>query len=82
MPKPNDLDNLPNAGIISLEDGKYQFELDTNGILIRALRHGEDWPPGMEYRFNKCVMGMLWYIQRLEVEKQLTEPWARKADPS
>ena len=59
-------EELPNAGIISLEGGKYKFELDSNGMLIRSLRNDEDWTPGMGYRFNKSVMAMLWRIQELE----------------
>lgn len=61
-------EELPNAGTISLDDGKYKFVLNEQGMLVQALRNDEDWPPGMEYQFSKAIMCMLWRIQELENE--------------
>lgn len=48
---------------VKIENGKYEFDLDDAGIMIAARRNGEPWSAGMEFRFAKCFMSMLWELE-------------------
>jgi hypothetical protein len=60
---------------VSLDDGKYQFDIDEQtGLMVAARRNDEDWPAGFEWRFSKAVMCMLWRIVELEdAQKGITQ---------
>ena len=53
---------------VQLDDGKYKFDIDSNGIMVAARRNDEQWPAGYELRFTGCFMTALLRIQELEKE--------------
>lgn len=55
---------------IKLDDGKYEFDLDESGCMVAARRHGEDWPVGMNFRFQNSFMAALDRICELENENE------------
>jgi hypothetical protein len=50
---------------IKLGNGKYEFDL-SDGRLVAARRHGEEWPTGLDLRFTGCFMAALTRIAELE----------------
>jgi hypothetical protein len=52
---------------VSIEGGKYEFDVDDDtGLMLAARRNGEHWPAGFGDRHSKCFMAMLWRIHQLE----------------
>lgn len=54
---------------IKLEDGKYVFCLNNDGLLVNAYRNGEVWPAGHGYAYEKAFMAALNRIVELEGER-------------
>lgn len=55
---------------IELDEGKYRFELDANGLMRAAFRNDEPWPAGYEMRFSQVFMAALWRIEELEADNK------------
>jgi len=59
---------------VSLEDGKYEFDVSDNGLLVAARRHGEPWPAGLEgNQYSKSFMAAMQRILDLESNAQRRE---------
>jgi hypothetical protein len=50
---------------IKLDAGKYEFDIE-DCRLKAARRGGEDWPAGLEYRFQHAFVAALLRIEELE----------------
>ena len=53
---------------VRLENGKYEFDLNEDGRMVAARRHGENWPAGFDLRFTGCFLASLNRIIDLEDE--------------
>jgi hypothetical protein len=54
---------------ISLDDGKYEFDIDEKfDQVVAARHHGVSWRPGLELRYTNCFVVALLRIAELEDE--------------
>ena len=53
---------------VKLADGKYEYDIDDNGCMAAARRHGMDWPAGFDNRFDNAFLAALDRILELEAK--------------